>query len=225
MITWTDFKNLHGNVTPGRARKIQSDMIMKETWEQDIQAQTAYIYDMFHDVGAEHFQLNDLHPQEDPNKVALPIKFIRHASQTYNKDPITFWLQMQPGQECVLDYFDEMYRNKYGNIWPVGCFIDICDEDGKYNKWLVVNTANYNQNQFPTFELLRCDYKFQWIHKGHKYECPGVLQSQNSQIVRFIRETLCRKFSNCGEFLRANMLKRNDEIRLNVNAIKSCWIG
>ena len=106
----------------------------------------AYMYDMFHDIGDEHFLLNDLHPQDDPNKVAVPIKFIRHSSQTYNKDPVTFWLQLQPGQECVLDYYEEMYQNKYGAFWPVGCYVDIMDESGKYNKWLCVNTANYNQN-------------------------------------------------------------------------------
>ena len=179
-ISFSDFQRMHGAETQGRARKIQSDMIMKETWWEDIQSQTAYLYDMFHDIGDEHFWLHDLHPYDDYNKTAIPVKFIRHASQTYSKDPITFWLQLQPEQECNVDYFEEMYSNKYDNIWPVGLYCDVMDESGKYNKWLVVNTANYNQNQFPTYELLKCDYVFQWIHKGKKYECPGVLRSQNS---------------------------------------------
>lgn len=180
MIEFKDYVNMIKAENPGRAKKIQSDNIMLNTWWQDIQSQTAYLYDMFHDVGEEHFKLNDLHPQTDMNKIAIPIKFIRHASQTYAKDPITYWLQLQPGQECNVDYFDEMYGRRYSAIWPVSMYIDIMDESGKYNKWLVVNIANYNQNQFPTFELLRCDYKLQWIYKGKKYECPGVLQSQNS---------------------------------------------
>ena len=180
MIDFKTFQSMHEAPIPGRARKIQSDVVMKESWWQDIQSQVAYMYDMWHDVGEEHFLLNDLHPQDDLNKVGVPIKFIRHTSQTYNKDPVTYWLQLQPGQECVLDYFKVEYEDKYRNIWPVGCYVDVMDESGRYNKWLCVNTANYNQNQFPTFELLRCDYLFQWIHNGHKYECPGVLQSQNS---------------------------------------------
>ena len=184
-ITFRDYQSMYGNTInnvgiPGRARKVQSDNIMLNTWWQDIQSQWAYAYDMFHDVGYEHFELNDLHPQDDSNKVAVPIKFIRHASQTYTKDPVTYWLQLQPGQDDIVDYFDEMYRQKYGNFHPVGLYFDILDEEGKYNKWLCVRPANYNQNQFPTFELLRCDYLFQWIHKGKKYECPGILQSQNS---------------------------------------------
>lgn len=181
MITFNNFKTLHsGGVTPGRARKIQSDNIMLNTWSQDIQSQTAYLYDIFHDLGDDHFKLNDLHPEEDENKIAIPIKFIRHASQTYNKDPITYWLQLQPGQECNVDYYDEMFGSRYNATWPVGLYIDVMDESGKYNKWLIANTANYNQNQFPTFELLRCDYVAQWIHNGKRYECPCVLQSQNS---------------------------------------------
>ena len=180
MIDHAMYSSILGTNVAGRARKMQSDVIMKETWWQDIQSQISYAYDMFHDVGDEHFVLNDLHPEDDPNKVAVPIKFIRHTSQTYSKDPVTYWLQLQPGQEDVVDYFDEMYRKKYRNRHPVGLYWDIMDESGKYNKWLCVNVANADQNQFPTYELLRCDYLFQWIHNGKKYECPGVLQSQNS---------------------------------------------
>lgn len=181
MITFKNFQTIHGNLAnPGRARKMESDTIMLNTWWQDIQSQTAYLYDIYHDTGDERFKLNDLHPEENEDKIPISIKFIRHASQTYNKDPITFWLQLQPGQECNVDYYDEMFASRYNATWPVGLYIDIADESGKYNKWLIVNTANYNQNQFPTFELLRCDYLFQWIHNGKRYECPGVLQSQNS---------------------------------------------
>jgi len=42
-ITFKDFKSMYGNVIngvgiPGRARKVQSDNIMLNTWWQDIQA-------------------------------------------------------------------------------------------------------------------------------------------------------------------------------------------
>ena len=155
-------------------------MIMKETWWDDIQAQTAYLYDYYHDLqSAEKFKFSNLHPEDDEMKISIPIKFIRHQSQTFNKDNITYWLQLQPGQECNVDYYAEIEK-KYHAVWPVSLYIDIQDESGKYNKWLVVNTANAVQNQFPTFELLQVDYLAQWIHKGKKYECPAVLRSQSS---------------------------------------------
>ena len=171
---------LGGNNTLGRVHKQQSDMVMKETWWNDIQAQIAYCYDYSHDVGDERFKLIDLHPADDANKTPVAIKFIRHESQSLQKDPVTFWLQFQPGQECALDYYDTVLGKKYGSIWPVGTYWDIMAEDGKYNKWLCVNLANYYSNQFPTYQLLPCTHVLQWIHKGKKYECPGVLASQNS---------------------------------------------
>ena len=180
MITFSDFKSMHESNVPGRARKMQSDVIMKETWWQDIQSQVAYFYDAFHDLGIDHYKLNDLNPIEDPNKTPIPIKFIKHMSQGYTKDQVTYWLQFQPGQECNIDYYIKDFQEKYHAKWPVGLYCDVCDENGKYNKWLVVGMADYNQNQFPTWELLRCDYVLQWIHAGKKYECPGVLQSQSS---------------------------------------------
>lgn len=87
---------------------------------------------------------------------------------------------MQPNQECNQDYYDEVLGNRYGAIFPIGNYVDIMSEDGSYNKWLIVDKANYNGNQFPTFEILRCDYIMQWIFNGYKYQCPAVLRSQNS---------------------------------------------
>lgn len=154
---------------------------MLHTWNQDIQSQTAYIYDYYHDQkSAEALKLSDLHPADDPMKTPLDIKFIRHQSQTYNKDQVTFWLQMQPHQQCNLDYYDEVLGKRYETIFPIGVYVDILQEDGTYNKWLVVDKANYNGNQFPTFEILRCDFWAQWISGNHKYQCPAVLRSQNS---------------------------------------------
>ena len=107
--------------TPGRARKVQSDQIMLNTWWDDIQAQTAYIYDYYHDLQSEEaLQLNNLHPEDDPYKTPLAIKFIRSAKQTYDKDQVTFWLQMQPGQQCNIDYYEEVLGERYNALFPIG---------------------------------------------------------------------------------------------------------
>lgn len=181
MITFRDFQTIHGTNIAGRARKKMSDDIMLNTWWQDIQAQTAYIYDYYHDQKSdEALMLTDLHPADDPQKTPLPIKFIRHAKQTYEKDQVTFWLQMQPGQLCNLDYYNEVLGNRYDALFPIGLYVDILQEDGTYDKWLIVDKANYNGNQFPTFEILRCDFIARWIDNGHRYQCPAVLRSQNS---------------------------------------------
>ena len=181
-ISFSDYNKMIGSYNvQGRAHKDKSDMIMDATWWRDIQAQTAYIYDYYHDLKSnEKLKLNDLHPADDELKTPLDIKFIRHSKQTYDKDPITFWIQMRPGQQCNLDYYDDFLGSRYDTVFPIGCYIDILQEDGKYYRWLVVDKANWNGNQFPTFEILKCDKVFQWIHKGKKYQCAGVLRSQNS---------------------------------------------
>lgn len=154
---------------------------MLNTWNRDIQTQTAYLYDYYHDQSSsESLKLFDLHPQDDPQKTPMEIKFIRHASQTYDKDQITFWLQMQPGQQCNLDYYDTVLGKRYDAIFPIGCYVDIMGEDGIYDKWLIVDKANYRGNQFPTFEILPCDFIARWVYDEHKYQCAAVLRSQNS---------------------------------------------
>ena len=166
-ISFSDYGIMLGYKTQGRAHKGQSDVIMEQTWWRDIAAQTAYIYDYYHDLRSdEKLILDDLHPEDDIQKIPLDIKFIRHQSQTYDKDQVTF--------------YNEVLAKRYGALFPIGLFVDVMQEDGKYHKWLVVDKANYNGNQFPTFEILKCDHVFQWIHDGKKYQCAGVLRSQNS---------------------------------------------
>ena len=181
-ISFSEYgKLLGGHKTNGRARKAISDMVMLNTWSQDIQQQTAYLFDYYRDIQSEEaFFLNDLHPQDDPYKIPIDIKFIRHGSQTYQKDPVTFWLQMKPGQECNVPYYDEVLGKRYDATFPIGLYVAIQDESGKYNRWLVVAKANYEQSEFPLYEILRCDKVFQWIHVGKKYQCAGVQRSQNS---------------------------------------------
>lgn len=164
--------------TCGEARKSDSDIIMNATWDGDIQSRRAYIYDFYHD--SEPFTLRDLHPYNDKYKTAIDIKYVKHTTQTYDKDSITYHIQFRPHQKCNVPYFNELYRDVYSNIFPCGLYIDIPDESKQYNKWLVVNTANYYDSQFPTFEVLPCDHVFQWIFHGKKFQMAGVLRSMNS---------------------------------------------
>lgn len=49
-----------------------------------------------------------------------------------------------------------------------------------WNRWLVVATSSFYNHDFPTWAILPCGYKFQWMSKGRKMEMWGVEQSQNS---------------------------------------------
>ena len=220
-ITFGDFQSIHGTDIPGRARKNISDMIMDATFDQDIQYQTGYFFDYYHTTSDNRLRLEGFDPSEDLNAVPIELKFISHTSKTYDKDEVTMHIQFRPQQECTVDYYEQVFGRRYGARFPVGLYCWLKGEDNVYRRWLVVATADRDENQFPTWEVLRCTDVFRWIKDGKYYEFPGVSRSQNSYIVRFIRETLCRKFSNCGKFLRVNTLQHKNEICLSANVIKS----
>lgn len=168
----------HYGKSSGEAKKIQSDMIMEQTWDRDISAKVAYLYDCKHDD--EPTKLRNLNSNKSSLKIPIDIKYLVNGSQTFDKDPITYHIQFKPSQECNVPYYTEYFEERYDSIFPLGLYIDIPDSKGKYNRWLVVDKANYYDPQFPTFEILSCDKVFHWIFEGNKYQMAGVLRSQNS---------------------------------------------
>lgn len=179
MPSFETFKMTNGGNTIGQNHKAESDMVMEATWERDLTQRVAYFYDCYHD---EHpTQLNDLTPTKDRNKIPISIKYLKHTSQTLAKDAVSYHLQLRPSQrEDVIPYYKESFEDRFGATFPMGLYCDIPDNKGRYNRWLVVAKADYDDAQFSTFELLRCDYVFQWIFGGVKMQMPGVLRSQNS---------------------------------------------
>lgn len=178
MPSFSNYKKMLGVHTNGEIRKNQSDMIMDATWWEDINSRVAYLYDYYHDDYKT--QLNNLDSSNDKKKVPIDIKYLQSSSQTYDKDSVTFHIQLRPGQECNVNYYNEFFTNRYQATFPIGLYIDIPDERGIFNRWLVVDKANYNVTQFPTFEVLRCDKVIQYIFDNVKYNVPAVLRSQNS---------------------------------------------
>lgn len=180
MPSYDLYRNILGEQTTGKARHLQSEDIIDYTWWNDFSSQVAYLYDWYHDLkSADSHKLRDLHPCEDPQKIPIDIKYLANGSQTYSKDIITYHIQLRPHQECNVDYYDAMF-GRYDAIFPVGLYIDIQDNKGKYNRWLVVGTANFYDPMFSTYEILPCDKLLQWIFDGKKHNMAGVLRSQNS---------------------------------------------
>ena len=174
----TTYRKLYGLLSDGQARKQQSDDIMNQTWWEDIQSRVGYLYDYYHDAYITH--LEDMKSDKDDLKVPIDIKFVMSSSQTYDKDQVTFHIQLRPGQLCNVNYYEEVFGERYDATFPIGLYIDIPDERGIFNRWLIVDKANYNVTQFPTYEVLKCDKVFQWIMDNVKMQCAGVLRSQNS---------------------------------------------
>lgn len=177
------------HMTIGEMTKIQSDNTMNDTWWNDPASQVAYLYDYYHDDYKT--QLRDLNPKEDSNKIPIDIKFIVATHQSYDKDIVTKHMMMRPHQKCNVNYYKEMFVDTYSAIFPVGLYIDIADENGQYNRWIVARISDFYDPQFPKFEILPCDYVFQWIYDGKKYNMAGTGRSQSSYNKPDILVTCC----------------------------------
>lgn len=194
--------------TLGEKLKSDSDMLMELTWDSDIQSKICYIYDFYHD---DQPRLAEGMTYDNTTKTRIDAKFIVKSYQSMDKDQIDYYIQFKPSQAVrfsendELYYFETDYKSVYGNTFPVGEYIDIPDDRGVYHKWLICREER--ANQFPKYLVLPCDYELCWIEINGKDRIKrrmwSVLRMQSSYIsMRFILETVCRKFSNCWNTLK-----------------------
>ena len=171
--------------TLGQIYKEQSDWLMEETWDNDIQSKTCYIYDYFHD---DQKDKKDHMTYENTTKTRIDAKFIVKSYQSINKDQVDYYIQFKPSQKTVfskddeLYYFETDYRNKYQNDDFIGLYCDIPDDKGIYRKWLIC--LKEIANQFVKYLILPVNYQLMWIEKNGqeriKRKMWGVVLSQNS---------------------------------------------
>ena len=175
----------NGAKTIGQIYKEQSDFLMEETFLNDIQTKTVYLYDFAHD---DQPHLKDHMTYDNTTKTRVEAKFIVKSYQSVDKDQVDYYLQFRPSQHTEfvegddLYYFETDYRKKYGNDDFIGLYCDIPDDKGIYRKWLIVRKEI--ANQFVKFLILPINYQLMWIEtKGQeriKRRMWSVLKMQSS---------------------------------------------
>lgn len=154
----------NGAKTIGQIYKDTSDFVMLETWDNDIQSKICYIYDFWHD---DQPHLNKGMTYENTTKTKIDAKFIITQYGSISKDQVPFHIQFKPNelleftQNDELYYFETDYHSKYNVQFPLSLYIDIPNEKGVYEKWLIVMLEQ--GNQFPKYNVLPCNYRFEWI--------------------------------------------------------------
>ena len=171
--------------TNGNAHRSNSDMIMEQTWDRDIQSKKCYIYDYYHD---DQPWLRDGMTYENTTKTPIDAKFIITTAQSLDKDRVTVMLQFRPSEKVrfnegdALYYYETDYRGKYNCDYPCGMYVDIPDETGVYHKWIIC--ARQIGNQFQKYLILPANYRFSWVEtNGDKRVIRrvwGATRSQNS---------------------------------------------
>lgn len=61
---------------------------------------------------------------------------------------------------------------------PVGSYVDVPDDTGTLQRWLVI--LNDNQPQFPMYYILKCNWILKWVYEGKVYKCECVQRTQSS---------------------------------------------
>lgn len=154
----------NGAKTIGQIYKEQSDFLMEQTFFNDIQSKVCYIYDYAHDNEPE---LKDHMTYENTTKTRIDAKFIITQYGSISKDQVAYHLMFKPSQPLEFNdgdelyYFETNYRKKYDIPFPCSLYIDIPNEKGIYEKWLIINEEQ--GNQFIKYNVLPCNYRFEWV--------------------------------------------------------------
>lgn len=157
----------NGAKTIGQIYKEQSDWVMEQTWDNDIQSKICYIYDFYHD---DQPRLAEGMTYENTTKTRVDAKFIVKSYQSMDKDQVDYYIQFKPTQKThfsegdELYYFETDYRKKYHNDNFIGLFIDIPNDENIYEKWMILRTEP--ANQFPKYLILKCNYELMWIENN-----------------------------------------------------------
>lgn len=88
-------------------------------------------------------------------------KYFTNTKYSINKDHVDYHVQFRPGVH-----------------YPIGTYIDIPNDIGEYNTWLIV--GENEDPQFIKYNVLKCNWTFKWIYKRVIHSCLGVLRNRNS---------------------------------------------
>ena len=204
LYTARKIRNLNYSPAIGNYLKEMSDFGMQETWYNDIQTRTCYIYDFDHDDQFDETKRSGYDPSLSKSKIKVDLKFIIKEYKSLSKDDPEYHIQFSPNDWNNRFKFDDDERmsnlevdnegqmslreaieknfSKLDIHFPIGLYVDIPDDRGVYWKWMIV----YEDiaNQFPKFGLLKCNYLFRWIYDDglNRYKrCMwGVQRTQSS---------------------------------------------
>lgn len=171
--------------TVGENLKNISDDLMDLTWDNDIQSKKCYIYDYFHD---DQKELSYGMTYENTTKTPIDAKFIVSQYGSISQDQVEYHLQFRPRQKLTFEenddlyYFETDYHRKFKVQFPIGLYVDLPNDMGVYEKWMIVQ-KNIG-NQFIKYSILPCNYHLEWIERdGHrkiKRKMWAVLRLQSS---------------------------------------------
>lgn len=209
----------NGAKTIGQIYKEQSDELMEWTWDNDIQSKVCYIYDYAHDNEPE---LKDHMTYENTTKTRIDAKFIVSQYGSISKDQVAYHLMFKPSQPLEFNdgdelyYFETNYRKKYNIPFPCSLYIDIPNEKGIYEKWLIINGEQ--GNQFIKYNVLPCNYRFEWVETSGQNRYKRRMWGVDRQQLNYTAGVWIDRYFNIPDNVDKAFLPLND-ITENINYV------
>lgn len=177
-MNFQDYKQSFGGHTNGQQQSVNAQNLIEASWYDDPASTVGYFYDYYTDD--EPDKNKNLHPENSKSKVPIDIKYILSPYRSLAKDEVDSRIMFKPSYECNIPYYKERFEKLTDSIFPTGMYLDLKNHKGIWERWLVINTADASNHDFPTWSILPCGHKFQWIANGKKCEMWGVERSQSS---------------------------------------------
>ena len=138
--------------TMGEMLRVQSNMIIEETWSRDPNARQVYVV-----------RANRGLPEVTANHQLIDVKFNVDAYQNATSDEPAYHLQFRHGAE------------KLNSEISVGSYVYMRDEDGEWKWWMLVGLDE--RPQFRQYHVMECNWKFGWVVDNKIYYHLGILRN------------------------------------------------
>lgn len=139
----------------GEMLKMQSNMVIEQTWERDPNARKVYVV-----------KVNSGLPEVTVEHELIDVKFNINTYQSITADEVAYLLQFRHGEE-----------KRHPEI-GIGSYVYMSDEDGEWKWWLIVHLDE--RPSFRQYQILECNWTLGWVVNEHIYHCLGVQRYQNS---------------------------------------------
>lgn len=177
-MNFRDYSKMLGGHSNGDQRRHNAQGIIENTWYDDSAHCVGWFYDYYHDD--EPDKNTGLHPELSKTKIPIEIKYILSSYRSLEKDEVDSRIMFKPSFVPDIPYYKEYFEDTTQSTFPSGLYVDIENQEGIWERWLVISTADAINHDFPTWSILPCGHRFQWMFAGKKCQVWGVERSQSS---------------------------------------------
>lgn len=164
MITSTNYKQLLSSrgTSQGEIRKKQSDYLMDITFTRDVAYKKVYI------LTPDGWTFADA-------------KYQTHTVQSIAKDAVDYYLQFRPSVHFPIGSYVIVPDDTSPEINLSSTELDnpFLQPINKRTQWWMI-VGRDNANAFVRYNILQCNWNFQWVYDGEIMSCFGCVRNANS---------------------------------------------